>query len=91
MQCLYSIELLKRSFVIYYMHTTLTAVFQQRGDWFIGYAEELPGANVQEHTLEEARKSLKEAVGLIIEANREIGRRELDDTPVVREELEIEV
>jgi predicted RNase H-like HicB family nuclease len=51
------------------MHTTLSAVYQQRGDWFIGYVEELPGANVQEHTLAEARESLKEAVALIIESN----------------------
>ena len=51
------------------MHTTLTAVFQQRGEWYIGYAEELPGANVQERTLDEARESLKEAVSLIIESN----------------------
>ena len=57
------------------MHTTLTAVYQQRGDWYIGYAEELPGANVQERTLDEARISLKEAVSLIIEANRELGQK----------------
>ena len=73
------------------MHTTLSAVYQQRGDWCIGYVEELPGANVQEHTLEEARKSLKEAVTLIIESNRALGREELYGEPVVREELEIEV
>ncbi|MEP7233677.1 MAG: type II toxin-antitoxin system HicB family antitoxin [Ignavibacteriota bacterium] len=50
-----------------------TAVYQQRGDWYIGYVEALPGANVQERTLDEARISLKEAVSLIIEANRELG------------------
>jgi predicted RNase H-like HicB family nuclease len=73
------------------MHTTLTAVFQQRGDWYIGYAEELPGANVQERTLAEARESLKEAVNLIIISNRELGRKDLNGSPVLREELEIEV
>jgi predicted RNase H-like HicB family nuclease len=73
------------------MHTTLTAVFQQRGDWYIGYTEELPGTNVQEHTLDEARESLKEAVSLIIASNRELGRLELNGTAVLREELEIEV
>ena len=41
-----------------------TAVFEQIGEWWIGYAEELPGANVQERTLEEARESLKEAIQL---------------------------
>jgi predicted RNase H-like HicB family nuclease len=73
------------------MHTTLTAVFQQRGDWYIGYAEELPGANVQERTLDEARESLKEAVNLIIASNRELGRKDLNGSPVLREALEIEV
>ncbi|MDP4221276.1 MAG: type II toxin-antitoxin system HicB family antitoxin [Bacteroidota bacterium] len=73
------------------MHTTLTAVFRQRGDWYIGYVEELPGANVQEHTLDEARESLKEAVTLIIESNRAFGREELNGDPVVREEFEVEV
>lgn len=73
------------------MHTTLTAVYRQRGDWYIGYVEELPGANVQEHTLEEARESLKEAVSLIIESNRELQRQELNGDPVIRETIDIEV
>ncbi len=56
------------------MTTTFTAVFEQDGDWWVGYVEELPGANTQGATLDEARENLREAVGLIIEANREIGR-----------------
>jgi len=49
----------------------------------------LPGANTQEHTLEEARESLKEAVHLILESNRELARREFAGRDVVREELVI--
>jgi predicted RNase H-like HicB family nuclease len=49
-----------------------TAVFEQSGDWWIGYIEELPGANTQGHTLEETRENLHEAVRLVIEANREL-------------------
>lgn len=56
------------------MTATFTAVFEQDGDWWVGYVEELPGANTQGATLDEARENLREAVGLIIEANREIGR-----------------
>jgi predicted RNase H-like HicB family nuclease len=53
-----------------------TAAFEQDGDWWIGYVEELPGANTQGRTLEEARENLQEAVRLVVEANREIaGRR----------------
>jgi len=54
-----------------------TAVFEHHGKWWIGYVEELPGANTQGHTLEEARSNLKEAVQLVIEANQELGRRQV--------------
>lgn len=53
-----------------------TAIFEQDREWWIGYVEELPGANTQGHTLEEARENLKEAVQLIIEANRELARQD---------------
>jgi predicted RNase H-like HicB family nuclease len=55
-----------------------TALFEQEGDRWIGYVEELPGANTQGQTLAEARENLKEAVQLIIEANRELARREAE-------------
>ncbi len=51
---------------------TLTAVFEQDGDWWIAYVEEIPGANTQGRTLEEARENLLEAVTMVVEANREI-------------------
>lgn len=66
-----------------------TAVFEQQGEWWIGYVEELPGANTQGRTLKEARENLKEAVRLIIEANRELTRRETEGKEVIREELMI--
>jgi predicted RNase H-like HicB family nuclease len=69
------------------MLNRFTAVFEQEGDWWIGYVEELPGANTQGATLVEARENLKEAVQLIIEANRELARRETEGKPVIREEL----
>jgi predicted RNase H-like HicB family nuclease len=53
-----------------------TAVFEQVDDWWIAFVEELPGANTQGETLDEARENLKEAVLLIINTNREIARRE---------------
>ena len=64
-----------------------TAVFEQDGDWWVGYVEELPGANTQGRTLEEARDNLQEAVRLVIEANREIARRAVEGRAVIREEL----
>jgi predicted RNase H-like HicB family nuclease len=54
-----------------------TAIFEQDGDWWIGYVEELPGANTQGATLAEARANLQEAIQLVVEANRELARCEL--------------
>jgi predicted RNase H-like HicB family nuclease len=53
------------------MPMTLTAFFRKVPEGYIGYVEELPGANTQGDTLEEARKNLQEAVGLVQEANNE--------------------
>lgn len=47
------------------MKNSFAAVFERKDDWYIGYIQELPGVNVQERTLEEARKSLREAIELI--------------------------
>jgi predicted RNase H-like HicB family nuclease len=52
-----------------------TALFETDGNWWIGFVEELPGANTQGRTLEEARENLQEAARLVIEANREIASR----------------
>jgi predicted RNase H-like HicB family nuclease len=48
----------------------LTAVFRKVARGYIGSVEELPGANTQAPTLAKARSNLKEAVALVIEANR---------------------
>ncbi len=66
-----------------------TGVFEQVGEWWIGHVEELPGCNVQERTLDEARESLKEAVQLIVQANRDLARQEAEGHQVVREPLSV--
>jgi predicted RNase H-like HicB family nuclease len=68
-----------------------TAVFEQVDGWWIGYVEELPGANTQAKTLEEARENLKEAAQLILEANKELTRRETTNkkNQIIREEIAI--
>jgi predicted RNase H-like HicB family nuclease len=53
------------------------AVFEQDSKWWIEYLEELPGANPQGRTLEEARENLNDAVRSLIAANRDLTRREL--------------
>ena len=74
-----------------HMDNQYTGVFEQVGEWWIGHVEELPGCNVQERTLDEARESLKEAVLLIVGANRELARREAEGHQVVREPLAVPV
>ncbi len=71
------------------MENRYTGVFEQVGDWWTGYVEELPGCNVQERTLPEARESLKEAVQLILQANRDIARREAEGHEVIRESVAV--
>jgi predicted RNase H-like HicB family nuclease len=67
------------------------AIFEQVGEWWIGYVEELPGANTQGKTLDEARENMKEAIQLVIEANRELARRETEGKHIVREELVVAI
>ena len=72
------------------MENHFTAVFEQDGSWWIGYVEELPGANTQGATLEEARENLKEAVALVLEANRTLAEKEIGGRPVIKEDLVIQ-
>ena len=44
------------------MKNRYSAVFFQDGKWWVGIAEDLPGAHTQGKTLEEARENLKEAI-----------------------------
>ncbi|MBD2447359.1 type II toxin-antitoxin system HicB family antitoxin [Nostoc sp. FACHB-152] len=71
------------------MQNSFTAVFEKIDDWYIGYVQELPGANVQEKTLEEARESLREAIELILVSNRELAEQQLCGKDVVREQITI--
>ena len=56
---------------------TLTAVFQKVPEGYIGFVEELPGANTQGETLDEARENLHEAVALVLDANRTLAEEAL--------------
>jgi predicted RNase H-like HicB family nuclease len=69
------------------MNVQLTAVFQQVPQGYIAFVEELPGANTQGNTLEEARANLAEAVELVLESNRALAEEELKGLDVIREPL----
>jgi len=65
----------------------LTAVFKKFPQGYAAFVEELPGANTQGATLEEARKNLAEAVQLVLEANRLLAEESLAGEEVIREPL----
>ncbi len=65
----------------------LTAVFEKVPEGYIGFVEELPGANTQGATLEEARENLTEAVELVLEANRALAEESIRGKDVIREVL----
>jgi predicted RNase H-like HicB family nuclease len=69
------------------MEIKLTAVFQKVPEGYIGFVEELPGANTQGMTLEETRENLREAVELVLEANRILSEESLAGQDVIREPL----
>jgi predicted RNase H-like HicB family nuclease len=71
------------------MELALTAVFKKVPEGYIAFVEELSGANTQAATLEEARESLREAVELVIEANRTLAREQAGSGDVIREPLKI--
>ncbi len=67
----------------------LTAIFKQVPEGYIAFIEELPGVNTQGETIEEARENLKEALELVLEANRVLAREELAGEEVVREAFDL--
>lgn len=67
----------------------LTAVYLEVPEGYVAYVEELPGANTQGDTLEEARENLREAVMLILETNRESNKVDLQGQKVTRETFDL--
>ncbi|MEP7338744.1 MAG: type II toxin-antitoxin system HicB family antitoxin [Acidobacteriota bacterium] len=64
---------------------TLTAVYLKTPEGYVAFVEELPGANTQGETLEEARENLKEAVALVLEANRSLAEETIKGQSAIRE------
>lgn len=65
----------------------LTAVFEKVPQGHIAFIEELPGANSQAETLEQARENLFEAVELVLAANRTLSEEALRGRDVIREPM----
>ncbi len=64
-----------------------TAVYQKVNEGYIGFVEELPGANTQAATIDEARKNLREAVEMVLEANRVLSEESMPMENVIKEDF----
>jgi predicted RNase H-like HicB family nuclease len=71
------------------MDLKLTQAFLKVPEGYIGFVEELPGANVQAETLDEARQDLEEAIELVLEANRLLFGESLNGQDVIREPIQL--
>jgi len=65
--------------------TSFHGVFIQRDEHYVAYIEEIPGVNTQGHTFDETKENLFEALKLILEANRELAERELEEKESIGE------
>jgi predicted RNase H-like HicB family nuclease len=71
------------------MDLKFTAVFRKVPEGYIAFIEELPGANAQGATLEEARANLQEAVELVLQANRDLIAETTNGGEVIREPFKV--
>lgn len=71
------------------MEAEFTAVFCKVPEGYVGFIEELPGANSQGSTLEETRANLREAIELVLQANRDSAQDQLKGTEIIRERLRV--
>jgi predicted RNase H-like HicB family nuclease len=71
------------------MHNEFTAVIERDGEWHIAYCPEVPGANGQGATKDEAKESLSEAIALILEDRRADGLRAVPPD-AIRETIVVE-
>jgi len=71
------------------MTNSFTAVYKKMGRLYVAYVEELPGANTQGRTLREARVNLRQAVRLILEANRRLAEEQLGGGEALREQITV--
>jgi predicted RNase H-like HicB family nuclease len=68
---------------------SFTAIYRKVAEGYVGYVAELPGANTQGVTLDETLNNLREAVDLVLEANRELSEQEIRGAEVIREPLDL--
>ena len=71
------------------MDYQLTGVYHRVAEGYVGFVEELPGANTHGATIDETRANLREVVELVIKANRALSDQDLKGAKVIREPLKV--
>lgn len=69
----------------------LTAVYEKVPEGYIGWVEELPGANSQGETLAETHENLIEAIQMILKANHETHGTPIPTEFTIREKVALTV
>ncbi len=73
------------------MKREFTAIIERRGNWYIGYIEEISGVNTQGKTIKEVRENLREALKLIMEVNKSLVEKELKGkAEIIREPIVVD-
>lgn len=73
------------------MKGEFTTIIEKYGEWYVGYIEEIAGVNTQGKTVEEVEENLREALELVIQANRELTRKSIESSNVIRGTIVIEI
>lgn len=69
----------------------MTAVYRKVKEGYIGYVEEIPGANTQGSTLKETKRNLREALRLVLETNRKMAEKDITGQKVLKERISVEI
>ena len=73
------------------MKGEFTTIIEKYGEWYVGYIEEISGVNTQGKTVEEVEENLREALELVIQANRELTRKSIESSKAIRGTIAIEI
>jgi len=73
------------------MSRQFTAIYKKSGKWFLGWIEEIPGVNTQGKTLKEVKENLKEALFLVLTFNRDLNKKIISRSNIIREPLSVTI
>ncbi len=73
------------------LENIFSGIIEKTDDWYTGFIEEIPGVNTQGKTIEEVKENLKEALKLILTANRELSEKNIKGKDIIREKIAVTI